>query len=124
MKDGYAVVKSGVQTYKGSLVGTDTSGQVVLCADLGAAGNAAGVAEDEVLGDGTKTVHFVYGHQELLPCETNVVATCAQKAIFAFTDNGVTAASTVGPCIGVLKQLESSSLAWIEILGPAMADNT
>ena len=123
-KRGSRVVSSGAQIYKGSLIYANSSNQAVVCSDLGAAGNFLGVAENDVLGDGTKTVDFTYGHTILIACESGVTYAYINKSVFAFTDNGVTEASTVGPCVGVLKDLESASLAWVEICGPALAANT
>lgn len=124
MKKGSAVVKSGVTVYKSSLLYLDSNSQLDKCADLGAAGNFAGVALNEVVGDGTKTAEYSYGHEELLACESGVTYAYVGKSVYAFTDNGVTEASTVGPCVGTLRQLESASLAWVEICGAVQAANT
>lgn len=119
------IVESGVQVYKGSLLYENSSSRAALCADLGAAGNFLGVAEEEVLGDNVKTVKYAYDYEVPLAYESGVTYAYINKAVFAYTDNGITEASTVGPCVGVLKEIDSTlSLAWVHICGAAMAANT
>jgi len=119
-----AVVANGVTVYKGALICADSSSNAILVADLGAAGYFLGIAEEEVVGDAIKRVRYSYGHEVLLVCEAGVTYALINKTVYGMNTGGVTNASTVGPAVGVLKELPTASTAWVLLCGAALAANT
>ena len=124
VKRGSAVVANAVVVKKGSLICATSSSEAILCADLGAAGYFVGISLNDVTGDGTKTVEYEYNLEVLLDCEAGVTYALINKTVYAMTDAGVTNASTVGPAVGVLKELQTSSRAWVLLCGATLAANT
>lgn len=107
------IVATGVQVYQGALVCYDSNQQLILAADLGAAGNFAGIATTNVLGDGVKRCKIETGIEVLLVCESGVTYALLLQTVYCMNTGGVTNASSVGPACGQLKELPTASTAWV-----------
>jgi len=118
------IVSSGVQVYKGALLCWNSSHELILGADLGAAGNFAGIATENVLGDGVKTCLCEANLEVLLVCEAGVTYALLDQTVYIMNTGGITNVSTVGPACGQLKELPSASTAWVLLGACGLPVNT
>ena len=124
LKNGNLVVATGVTVYIGSLIEINSNQQIILCADLGAAGYFVGISTQHVVGDGTLTCEYEYDMEALLPCSTDVTYAAINKSVYAADDETVQMDADEGPCIGVLKEMVTTTSAWFHLCGAALAANT
>ena len=124
MKEGRLIVATGVTVYQGAMLSVDSNQQLILCADLGAAGQFAGVAAEHVVGDGALYCRYYYDMEALLPCNTDVTYAAINKAVYAADDETVQMDADEGPCIGSLAEMVTTTSAWFKICGAAQPANT
>jgi hypothetical protein len=118
-------IASGSVLYVGGIICTNTSNQLVPAGDSTAI-RFAGIFEpwsgQSMTGDGTLKGKITTGYEVLLPCAGTVAATQRLAAIYAADDEGVTNVNTLGPQIGILIELETSTTCWVRLHAPAMTD--
>lgn len=95
------VVANGVTVYLGSLVCLNASGRITT-----APANSlviAGVAEEQVTGDSSKTCLVSYGHEVLMTNTTGLTAGQMGKDVYMFDDDRVSDAASATDASGVTK---------------------
>ena len=118
-------IASGSVLYVHGIICTNTSNQLVPAADSTAI-RFAGIFEpwsgQPMTGDGTLKGKCTTGYEILLPCAAGVVASARLAPIYAADDEGVTNVNTLGPQIGVLIEMESTTFCWVRLHAAAMTD--
>lgn len=124
MKEGCLIVATGVTVYQGAMLSVDSNQQLILCADLAAAGFFAGLAAEHVVGDGVKKCRYNYDMEALLPCTTDVTYAAINAPVYAADDEIVQMDADEGPCIGSLAEMVTTTSAWFKICGAALPANS
>lgn len=113
------VVKSAVQIWKGALVLTDSNGELIN-AETGASGVCRGVAQESVLGDGTKRCEVRTGMFLFHILSTDAVDAGELEQVVYAEDNQTIAKTSDGgarPAAGRLKMITADSKAVVGV-GP------
>jgi hypothetical protein len=112
------VVVTGVTIYKGGLVGRVLSGGKARPCRNATTEVFAGVALSDKTGvsDGSVSITLVNDCEILITCASSVTGGLAQTTkLYAVDDASVTTASTLGPEVGTLQDLPSSTTAWVKL---------
>lgn len=118
-------IASGSVLYVGGIICTNTSNQLVVAGDSTAI-RFEGIfwpwSGANMTGDGVLKGRCFTGCEALLICAGTVAATQRGTAIYAADDASVTNVNTLGPQIGILVEMETSTTCWVRLSAPAMAD--
>jgi hypothetical protein len=118
-------IASGSVLYVGGIICTNTSNQLVVAGDSTAI-RFEGIfwpwSGQNMTGDGVLKGRCFTGCEVLLPCAGTVTAADRGAAMFAADDEGVTDVNTLGPQIGILVEMETSSTCWVRLSAPVLTD--
>lgn len=119
---GSGTVKTGSTIYKGAYVGRSSTGKIVACSNAGTSVRFVGVAEAGAVAGAV--CNYLYNYEVLVPVKTGTTNGNTYKAIFAVDDQTVSTATTLGPCVGTLRELATTLTGWVAIGMTALTDNT
>lgn len=118
-------IATGSVLYVGGIICVDTSNNLVPASDSTAI-RFEGIfwpwSGQNMTGDGTLKGRCFTGCEVLLPCAGTVAASQRLAPIYAADDAGVTNVNTLGPQIGILIEMETSTSCWVRLSAPAMTD--